>query len=89
MKLFLTKKANSFLEKLDKTNEYDCKILKKAIDNIEDNLFNSKKLKGEFKGFNRVKRGNYRIVFHIDKQEKIISALKLVKEEMYINNILK
>jgi addiction module RelE/StbE family toxin len=77
LKLFLTKRANRFLEKLDKVNKHDSEILKDAIDSIQINPFDSKKLKGELKGFNRVKRGNYRIIFHIDKKEKIISVIEI------------
>jgi addiction module RelE/StbE family toxin len=51
--------------------------LKDAIDSIQINPFDSKKLKGELKGFNRIKRGNYIIIFHIDKKEKIISVIEI------------
>jgi mRNA-degrading endonuclease RelE of RelBE toxin-antitoxin system len=36
-------------------------------------------MKGKFKAFNRVKRGEYRIIFHIDKKEKIISVVEIGK----------
>ncbi|MDR3063535.1 MAG: type II toxin-antitoxin system RelE/ParE family toxin [Methanobrevibacter sp.] len=79
MKLFLTKSAYKSLEKLHDTNKKDSKIIKEAIDNIKDNPYDSKRMKGKFKAFNRVKRGEYRIIFHIDKKEKIISVVEIGK----------
>ena len=79
LKLFLTKKAHGFLEKLDKTNKNDYDMLKEAIDSIQNDPYGSKKLKGKFKGFYRVKRRSYRIIFHINKKEKIISVLEIGK----------
>jgi len=79
MKLFLTKTANRSLEKLCENNEYVKEMLEEAIDNIKDNPHESKKMKGKFKDFNRVKRGHYRIIFHIDNKEEIISIVEIGK----------
>jgi len=79
LRLFLTKSAHKTLKKLYETNNVDAKILKEAIDGIKDNPYDSKKMKGKFKDFNRVKRGDYRIIFHIDKKEKIISVVEIGK----------
>jgi len=68
LKLFLTKSANRSLEKLRENNKHDSEILEEAIDNIKDNPYDSRKMKGSFKDFNRVKKGDYRIIFHIDKK---------------------
>ena len=54
-------------------------ILEKTIDKIKDNPYDSKRMKGKFKDFNRVKIGEYRIIFHIDKKEKIISVVEIGK----------
>ena len=77
MKLFLTKSVYRSLEKLHETDKEFAKILEEAIDNIKDSPYDSKKMKWKFKAFNRVKIGDYRIIFNIDKKEKIISVVEI------------
>ena len=64
------------------------KLNKKLIEKIETIVYpqlkinpfigiNIKKLKGEFKGYNRYRIGNYRLFYLIDKKEKLVFIVDL------------
>ena len=87
------KKANTKLSefKIAETKVFENvkkKLNKKLIEKIETIVYpqlkinpfigiNIKKLKGEFKGYNRYRIGNYRLFYLIDKKEKLVFIVDL------------
>jgi len=65
--LFIETNPDRFLKKLNKQNKEDLKKLLKLIYSISSNPYNSKLLHGKFEGLRRVKKGDYRVVFVINK----------------------
>jgi len=68
--------ADRYLKKL--SNKDDVKRIREAIYNFRD-LHYSKKLKGKFKGLNRIQIGKYRVIFKIYKKELVILVVDIGK----------
>ena len=66
--------ADRFLKKLH--NKEDVERIREAIYNLKD-PYNSKKLKGKFKGLYRIRVGKYRVIFKIYKKEFIILVVDI------------
>jgi mRNA-degrading endonuclease RelE of RelBE toxin-antitoxin system len=78
-KLEILPNAKHFIKKLkDKTLKNRIKI---AILNIKTNPYNSKPMSGKFKGYNRIKVGNYRIIFKIDNKASNIIVFTIRSRE--------
>ncbi len=79
LEISYSKKANKFLENNTKvlTEEEVDKLIVSAIKKIfkiEKSNIDLKKLKGKLKGYFRIKKGDIRIVFSLNK-DKILKAL--------------
>ena len=72
-------KSIKFLEKMSKNDDELVTNLLGTIKEIKNDPYESKKMKGRFKGTRREKYGNYRIIFEINKEENIISILEIGK----------
>ena len=57
--------ADKFLKKVSKKNKKDLIMLKEAIHSIPKNFHKSKLLKGQYKGFRRIRKDPYRIIFKL------------------------
>ena len=75
----IDKKVFKFFVKLSKTDSETAKTLLKLIYDLKINPYESKKMKGKFKGLNRIKSGDYRIIFRIDKMSKVVRVLEVGK----------
>ena len=71
-KILLHKKAAKIYERLD---EKSAAILNEGIESLKNNPFygrNIKRLKGDLEGKFRLRIGKYRVVYRVEKAEKII-----------------
>ena len=66
-KINIKNQADRYLIKLSKKNKKDFKMLLDSIKNIPKDPYDSKPLHNNFKGLKRVRKGEYRIIFRIDK----------------------
>ena len=74
------------LDKLLKKSSYKDKILiLTTLQEIQEpelrNLLDIKKLAGE--NFYRVRKGNFRFIFHLDGEQVVIDAVRLRNEKTY------
>jgi mRNA interferase RelE/StbE len=69
--------AEKFLKKLSKKDGKTAKILLNAIKEILRNPYNSKSLKGIFRGYRRIRKDPYRIIFIINKKSNEIRILEI------------
>ncbi|MDR2966708.1 MAG: type II toxin-antitoxin system RelE/ParE family toxin [Methanobacteriaceae archaeon] len=69
--------SDKYLKKLSKRNKKDLIMIKDAIHSIPKNLHNSKLLKGQYKGFRRIKKDPYRIIFKIKVDTSLLSIFIL------------
>ena len=69
----LSPSADKYLKKLSKKNKKDLKFLKAVIYNIPNDPYEA--MEGKYKGFNRVRKGKYRIIFEIKGNEIEISRI--------------
>ena len=74
-----TRKSLKFLEKLSKTDKNLSNKVIDAIEYISKDPSNFKKLRGRFKGLNRIQIGKIRVVFKIYKKELIILVVDIGK----------
>jgi len=74
--------ADKYLKKL--SNKDDVKRIRDTIYNLKD-PHNSKKLKGKFKGLNRIQVGKYRVIFKIYKKELIILVVEIGRRSNIYN----
>ena len=72
--IYFSSAADRYLKKLP--NKDDVERIREGIYNIK-NPYDSKKLKGKFKGLNRIQVGNYRVIFKIYKKELIILVVDI------------
>ena len=68
--------ADKYLKKL--SNKNHIKRIRDAIYNIKD-PHDSKRMKGKFKGLNRIQVGEYRVIFKIYKKELVILVVDIGK----------
>ncbi|WP_253860462.1 type II toxin-antitoxin system RelE family toxin [Microcystis aeruginosa] len=82
MKIWISRSANKFLEKLDANSRKSVLtkigILKTCLET--QNLYppeelDIKKLKGELKGFSRIRVGKMRVIFKIGKETEAIFTI--------------
>ena len=73
-----SKQATKFLAKnlINHLDLYISRAIKKAILKMEVNI-DIKKMKGEWKGYYRIKQGNLRIIIKFDAQNKIVFIHKI------------
>ena len=69
--------SDKYLKKLSKRNKKDLILIRDTINSIPNNLHNSKLLKGQYKGFRRVRKDPYRIVFKINVNSSLLSIFIL------------
>lgn len=69
-KLIIDSQADKYLMKLSKKNKKDLKTILNSIKKISNNPYNSAILKGGVKKERRVRQGDYRIIFRINKETK-------------------
>ena len=67
-----TRKSLKFLEKLSKKDKDLTNTIIDTIEYIANNPYDSKKLKGQLKGLNRIQVGKYRVIFKIYKKELVV-----------------
>lgn len=65
--LIIESNPDRYLKKLNKQNQEDLKKLLKLLYSIPYNPYDSKPLHGKFEGLRRVRKGDHRIVFRINK----------------------
>jgi len=76
--VFFHRRVLKFLEKL---REEDKKRVLQAIEKLSDPFSQSyEKLRGK-KNIYRIAVGDYRIIYHVDKKNKIVSVLLVDKRE--------
>ncbi len=71
-KIIFHRKAEKFYQKVDKKT---IQKFNEAIDNLQSNPFfgrDIKKLRGKLKGKYRLRVGNLRIVYQVEKEENLI-----------------
>ncbi|MDR3291185.1 MAG: type II toxin-antitoxin system RelE/ParE family toxin [Methanobrevibacter sp.] len=66
-KLIISKNLDKYLLKLSKKDQNYHDIIKEAKDEIKHNPYNSKNLTCKLQDYRRVRKGDYRIIFRIDK----------------------
>lgn len=69
--------SDKYLKKLSKRNKKDLILIRDTINSIPNNLHNSKLLKGQYKGFRRVRKDPYRIIFKINVNNSLLSIFIL------------
>jgi len=77
-KLFFLKEAVEEFKRLDKSIQ---RIIREKLELLAKNpeilKNNIKPLKGEYKGFYRLRVGNYRIIYKIDNENLIIILIRI------------
>ncbi len=76
-KLELTHQAESILERLVKREPELAKRLIQALDELEEDPFQGKPLKGELKGLYSYRVGSYRVVYQIRKHELLVIVIDI------------
>ena len=75
-----------FLKKLSSSDEKQLTIIFESINEIRNNPYDSKPLKGEFSGKRRKRKDPYRIIFQIDKKSNEIQILEIAKRKHIYKN---
>ena len=68
----------SALKELQKTPKSEKARIITAIDQLAEQPYGGKLLKGELSGLRRIRVGNYRIIYEINKGEVLILILRAV-----------
>jgi len=80
--------AEKKYKKLDKNTKARIKKALKELEHLDEPIFHRqvKPLTGELKGFYRLRVGDYRIIFSILREEKIIAVVNIApRGEAYKN----
>ena len=72
------------LKKLARTNRSLLTILSRHIDSLSNNPYSGKPLKGDKKGCYSLRHGNYRIIYEIYQQHKVVLIIRIGhRKEIY------
>ena len=82
--LFLTSQAKKELAKIRKGNPKIAQTISGAITRLEFNPNSGEFLHGDLKGRRKLRIGDYRIIYHIEKKALIIYILRIAhRKEVY------
>lgn len=73
--LDISDEANKKFSKLHNKNKKQLDIINKKINQIRENPYHFKPLKGDMKGARRVHIGHFVLTYEIDESEKVVRIL--------------
>jgi len=76
--IIILSKADSFLKKISKKDKKSLEIIFVGLDKISKNPKNSEIMKSYFKGARKIRTGDYRIIFEIQKQTHSVAILEIM-----------
>lgn len=82
--LLLSRKVESFLAKVQKSDDRLFNQFIKGLDKIAENPYSGKSLVGNLKGYYSYRVRNYRILFEIEEKESLVYIEKIEsRKEVY------